>query len=207
MIPLVMVLGISINLFLSLMKVNWVNTPAQRGVAILLPLIILIITKVISTNLALALGMIGALSIVRFRNPVKSPFELVVLFSYIAIGISAAVNYRYALTIWLATMLTPIGNLMIAKLFPKQFSDSEEHFSERTLATFQLLPGENKDQVMSVVKSHESMLNSFIESRDLEESNGEIEISFVIDSVDGYSVIEEELRRCAKVTGSALQKY
>ena len=46
----------------------------------LLPAITFVITKVIAGNIALSLGMIGALSIVRFRNPVKSSLELTIYF-------------------------------------------------------------------------------------------------------------------------------
>ena len=36
--------------------------------------------------------MIGALSIVRFRNPVKSPFELVMFFALVTLGVCAGVD-------------------------------------------------------------------------------------------------------------------
>ena len=39
-----------------------------------------VIASVISGNIALSLGMVGALSIVRFRNPVRSPLNLSVYF-------------------------------------------------------------------------------------------------------------------------------
>ena len=45
-------------------------------VSLLLPTMVLLVTKVIATNLYLSLGMIGALSIVRYRTPVKSQYEL-----------------------------------------------------------------------------------------------------------------------------------
>ena len=54
-------------------------------------------TKVISNNIALSLGMVGALSIVRFRNPVKNSLELVIYFALIAIGIASGVNSFYAI--------------------------------------------------------------------------------------------------------------
>ena len=65
---------------------RWANTFHHLGSYILLPNIALIITTVIKNDIALSLGMIGALSIVSFRNPVKSPFELVVFFTF---------NFRY----------------------------------------------------------------------------------------------------------------
>ena len=79
-IVLAMISGLSIRVMLSLVKQRWVSTYHHTMSYILLPLITLIVTKVISGNIALSLGMIGALSIVRFRNPVKNPFELVMFF-------------------------------------------------------------------------------------------------------------------------------
>jgi hypothetical protein len=54
----------------------WASTQSNLYTIFLLPQIAFVITKVISGNIALSLGMIGALSIVRFRHPVKSPLEL-----------------------------------------------------------------------------------------------------------------------------------
>ena len=67
----------------------------------MLPVITLSITFVISGNIALALGMVGALSIVRFRNPVKNPFELVVYFLLITVGIAMAVKIKYGILLTL----------------------------------------------------------------------------------------------------------
>ena len=50
-------------------------------------------------NIALSLGMIGALSIVRFRNPVKSPFELVMFFALLTLGISISVDLKWGLIV------------------------------------------------------------------------------------------------------------
>jgi len=84
--------GVSIRLVLTLIGQKWAGTFHQTMSYVLLPLITFVITKVISGNIALSLGMIGALSIVRFRNPVKSPFELVVFFALITVGITISVN-------------------------------------------------------------------------------------------------------------------
>ena len=54
-----------------------------------LPIITFVVTKVISNNIALSLGMVGALSIVRFRAAIKEPEELVFLFLIIAAGLGA----------------------------------------------------------------------------------------------------------------------
>ena len=45
------------------------------------------VTLAISTNVVISLGMVGALSIVRFRTAIKDPMDLVFLFWSISIGI------------------------------------------------------------------------------------------------------------------------
>lgn len=41
----------------------------------------------IQTSMPLALGMLGALSIIRFRTPIKDPLELVYIFSSVVVGV------------------------------------------------------------------------------------------------------------------------
>ena len=74
---------------------NWIKTASHSVTLLILPIITYVITSVIAGNIALSLGMVGALSIVRFRNPVKSPFELVVYFLMITAGISAGVDLKW----------------------------------------------------------------------------------------------------------------
>lgn len=54
---------------------------------ILLSMITSIIICTINSNLALSLGMVGALSIVRFRTAIKEPVDTVFMFWAIAVGI------------------------------------------------------------------------------------------------------------------------
>ena len=58
---------------------------------LLIPTMILIIT-IIKSSIALSLGLVGALSIVRFRTPVKEPEELAYIFIAIAIGLGLGAN-------------------------------------------------------------------------------------------------------------------
>jgi len=77
----------------------WAKTKSQTLIFMILPLATYMITKVISGNIALSLGMVGALSIVRFRNPVKNSFELVTFFVLISIGIVATANFIYTIAL------------------------------------------------------------------------------------------------------------
>ena len=98
-IILVGLLGLLLNIALGRINQDWVTTFHHRMSFILLPVITLTITTVISGNIALSLGMIGALSIVRFRNPVKNPFELVLYFALITLGIASSINFIYSIVL------------------------------------------------------------------------------------------------------------
>tara|TARA_Y100000768_G_C23764286_1_gene580120 strand:+ start:119 stop:769 length:651 start_codon:yes stop_codon:yes gene_type:complete len=86
---------------------------------LMLPVIILIVTQTISTNLYLSLGLIGALSIVRYRTPVKSQYELAYIFGLIAIGLVAGVNPVYAAVLTFFLSILPLVYVVIKKIFPK----------------------------------------------------------------------------------------
>ena len=52
-----------------------------------LSLIVFMVITIVKSSLALSLGLVGALSIVRLRTPIKEPQELIFLFASIAIGL------------------------------------------------------------------------------------------------------------------------
>jgi len=56
----------------------------------ILSAVVFLVIMVVKSSLALSLGLVGALSIVRFRTPIKEPEELVYLFLAIAIGLGYA---------------------------------------------------------------------------------------------------------------------
>ena len=99
---------------------SWVKTIAHTATLMLLPILTYIITNVISGNIALSLGMVGALSIVRFRNPVRSPLELSVYFGAITMGITAAVSLEWLVLLAGAVTFVAIF-LLIVSIFSKSF--------------------------------------------------------------------------------------
>jgi uncharacterized membrane protein YhiD involved in acid resistance len=65
---------------------------------VLTGLVVNLVTLPISSNIALSLGMVGALSIVRFRTAIKDPADIVFTFWAIAVGIiSGAGLYMIAI--------------------------------------------------------------------------------------------------------------
>ncbi len=62
------------------------------------------VTLAISTNIVISLGMVGALSIVRFRTAIKDPLDLLYLFWAITSGITAGAG-MYVLTVATAVIV------------------------------------------------------------------------------------------------------
>jgi len=61
---------------------------------VLLTVTTMLIISIVKSSLALSLGLVGALSIVRFRSAIKEPEELTYLFLSIAIGLGLGANQR-----------------------------------------------------------------------------------------------------------------
>ena len=104
------------------------NTRAQkrylrRDLGLVLPVICLttlLVISVVKSSLALSLGLVGALSIVRFRTPIKEPEELAYIFLSIAIGLALGADQREVAALSLVIILAVISN--IDKIKPKYSS-------------------------------------------------------------------------------------
>ena len=112
--------GLLLRFALTFTGQAWAKLHAQTVTFMVLPIITYIITKTISGNIALSLGMIGALSIVRFRHPVKSALELVMYFDLITIGIATSVRTKWAIQLVLCTVVI-IFLVKITQLIFKKF--------------------------------------------------------------------------------------
>ena len=76
------------------------NKKVFSDIFILLSIVTCIVITVVKFSLALSLGLVGALSIVRFRAAIKEPEELVYLFLIIGIGLGAgAGQYKAIITL------------------------------------------------------------------------------------------------------------
>ena len=70
-----------------------------------LAMIVLLIISVVKSSLALSLGLVGALSIVRYRTAVKEPEELMYIFLAIAIGVGLGADQRWPTVLAVAIIL------------------------------------------------------------------------------------------------------
>ena len=74
----------------------------------LIGLTVFLVIVVVKSSLALSLGLVGALSIVRFRTPIKEPEELGYLFLTIAVGLGFGAWYEIITIIITISILEPI---------------------------------------------------------------------------------------------------
>lgn len=75
---------------------------------VMMSLVTTVVMTVISNNIALSLGMVGALSIVRFRTAIKDPRDTTFIFWCIAIGICCGVSFYMAAAIGSAVIFLAI---------------------------------------------------------------------------------------------------
>ncbi len=111
--------GLILRYSLTLTGQAWAKSHAQTVAFMVLPVITFVITKTIAGNIALSLGMIGALSIVRFRHPVKSALELIMYFDLIAIGIATSVRTKWAIQLILCTVIIIVAVKIVQKIYQK----------------------------------------------------------------------------------------
>jgi hypothetical protein len=134
------------------------------------------IILVVRSSVALSLGLVGALSIVRFRAAVKEPEELAYLFFAISLGIGLGDNQRL---ITLLTLVVGIAVIGLLRLFRTAGADVNLH-----LTISSQNPGKvDLDQVTAVLEKHCSKIKllRFDETPEVLESSYVIEFRRVSD--------------------------
>lgn len=134
-----------------------------------LPVLGFAITTVIGTNIALSLGMVGALSIIRFRTPVRSPYELIIYFALLTMGIATSVNFRYTIILFLVLILFKLIYKFISKKIPETFFSSKV-LNESIKANFTI--NINKNELSNFINN-----NKFIQLSCENINNDEVEVN------------------------------
>ena len=93
---------------------------------VLISLTTMLIITIVKSSLALSLGLVGALSIVRFRTPIKEPEELSYLFLSIAVGLGLGAGQR--LVVIVGFMLI-VGVIWVRNFYKPSFEDRSMHLT------------------------------------------------------------------------------
>jgi len=113
----------------------------RRDLGLVLPVIALttlLVISVVKSSLALSLGLVGALSIVRFRTPIKEPEELAYIFLAIAMGLALGADQRDSAALGAIVILAVIS-------FTDLLQTKDKRAEGNLLVTLDLPPGDPHD--------------------------------------------------------------
>jgi len=147
---------------------------------VMLATITMMIITIVKSSLALSLGLVGALSIVRFRSAIKEPEELIYLFFCIAIGLGLGANQRGITLIafvFIACILA--GNALFRK---------KERPQNLILTLSSKDPEAESKQMVALVQEH--CTSASIKRIDVHES--QLEASFIISLDDPEQLMNME---------------
>jgi len=116
-----------------------------------LAIITTLVITVIKFSLALSLGLVGALSIVRFRAAIKEPEELVYLFFIISIGLANGAN-QFLLSI-LSTIII-LTFLFVRNIYKNKKDNNGNFSSDSNILNVNILQNDKKsiDDIVSQLK-------------------------------------------------------
>ena len=193
------ILGLIVFLVHSYFLNQYLRTKNNLALALMLPMITAIITKTISTNLFLSLGMIGALSIVRYRTPVKSTYELTLLFALVTIGISSIVNIKYSIFLTILIVLISIVLHLLSK-----FNLIKDFDSENDINNSQVILKTSSKFEEKILNNYQGNLIS--KEQDFENENYKIFV-FKFNSSEKANNFCNELETKENVLSVNLQNY
>ena len=105
-------------------KNSYQTTVYSKSFAISLPIIAMVISVIIisvSSNIILSLGMVGALSIVRFRTAIKNPFDTVFVFWAVGLGVTAGAGLVLVAVVSTVMIMVAIFLLIALEMFTNSY--------------------------------------------------------------------------------------
>ena len=169
-----LVLAVTLALYIRLLyKKCSASASDTESISRVFPLLALVTTAVIAvvkSSLALSLGLVGALSIVRFRAAIKDPEELVYLFWCIGVGLTLGAEQPL-----LAIALVTVATFFIVGMY----LGSHGQRQHKLLLT---ITGDSKryfanDKSSSVLTAVEAVIGRYTLQRfDIENGKGQVRI-------------------------------
>lgn len=177
-----------LSYLLSLIYVKYSNSLSNKKIFsnnfYLISLTTVLIITVVKSSLALSLGLVGALSIVRFRAAIKEPEEIAYLFLCIAIGLGIGANY---------TVLTVVGFFFIASttiiinIFTRKDINHEEMFCAISLEAEISI-----NEVLSIFKKYSNTV--FLRDFDISEKFSQLGVIISFKNSEDINSLAEDLR-------------
>ncbi len=155
------------------------NRRALTNSLLIISLTTMVIITIVKSSLALSLGLVGALSIVRFRTAIKEPEELAFFFISIAIGLGLGAEQR---------LITIVGVGIISGIIILKKKQKVQEVSQNLIITM-TSNSDRKDEVAKVIdliKSHSLKL----ELKRLDENKSITEVSLLVEFINLNQLLE-----------------
>ena len=146
-----------------------------------------IVIMIVKNSIALSLGLVGALSIVRFRAAIKEPEELVYLFLVIAAGLGCGSGQIKI------TIMGIIFSLIIVVFYSLFFNKSKQKLSEQlnlSLVTKEKIDEKEISKIVDIIKE-KTLEADFIS---LVKTEGETNINFDV-KLDDFNKLNNLIKR------------
>lgn len=158
----------------------------QKFAANFIPLALttVLIITIIKTSIALSLGLVGALSIVRFRAAIKDPEELIYLFLVIAIGLATGANYPILASI--AVVL-----ILILLFINYKIQDRSRYTKENMLYVNIASETTNIDAFIDILRDK----MDYVELKRMDRMSAGVDITFICKapSLEAVTAMQEQI--------------
>jgi len=166
---------------------------------VLIAVTVMLVISIVKSSLALSLGLVGALSIVRFRTAIKEPEELVYFFVAIALGLGMGANQR---------VVTLIGATVIILYIVIQNYNSVKNAVQQNLIVSisnTSSKGLDENKIIELLEKHCSK----IDLKRLDEVKDTTELSLNVEFNDFKSIInaKNDLKTLGDVQFSFIENY
>jgi hypothetical protein len=146
------------------------NRAALAKVLMIVGLTTFIIISIVKSSLALSLGLVGALSIVRFRTAIKEPEELGYFFIAIAIGLGMGANQLLPTVLGFAVLMT------IIVFINKRGGSSDSITQNLLIHTTTSGDAKSVDTINNIVTQHSKQL----EVKRIQHSENKVAINYLL---------------------------
>ncbi|MCD4650418.1 MAG: DUF4956 domain-containing protein [Candidatus Cloacimonetes bacterium] len=194
--------GFTINLILSAILaivLSWIYTKYGNSLSnrkqfgknfLLITMTTMLIISVVKSSLALSLGLVGALSIIRFRAAIKEPEELAYLFMAIAIGLGFGAD-QTGITLLAFAIVALI--VIFTKKFSKKFHENQNLYLTIHCTDTQTI---SIDIILEILKKY----CDAVDLRRFDETNEMLEVSFLVEAqnFEQLSKTKTELQKLNK---------
>lgn len=150
----------------------------------------MLIIAVIKSSIALSLGLVGALSIVRFRSAIKDPEELTMLFLIIGLGLLGGAN-KPILAVLAFTFIFPIlyANYRVSQ---RKSTVTNKAFLNINTASLDI------NSLIETVKPH----TTYLEVKRVDSVDGGLSTSFLC-TIDGPSSLQNIINKVSETDPNA----